>query len=196
MVMYDVSMKFTRRCLFAVFVLLPVVWLKAQVTSNVFERVLNVRVNLDADHNETATAFTVDVDGKEYLITAKHVVKHLKDDGTIYVYMNHGWSAIHVKIFRCEDPIDIAVLVPPRQLTVNFELPFEKTNFFYGQDAYFLGFPYGIRTDATGANGPYPLAVIKRGTISGTVVLDKTKKATVVLLDGYKYVESATSRSL
>ena len=159
--------------------------ISAQVTSNVFERVLNVRVNVNTDHDETATAFTVDVDDREYLITAKHVVSRLKDDNTVYIYSDNDWIPVRVKIFRCADPVDTAVLVPPRQLTVNFELPFEQTNFFVGQDAYFLGFPYGIRIDATGLNGPYPLAVTKRATISGTVVLDKQTKASLVLLDGY-----------
>jgi len=59
--------------------------------------------------------------------------------------MNDAWKPLNVKIFRCEDPIDIAVLIPPHQLTVNFDLPFDKGSFFYGQDAYFLGFPYGCR---------------------------------------------------
>jgi hypothetical protein len=158
---------------------------RAQVTSNVFRRVLNVRVNGGSNHAETATAFTVDVDGREYLITAKHVVKGLKNEDKIDVYMNDDWSSLNVKIFRCEDPIDIAVLIPPHQLTVNFDLPFDKASFSFGQDAYFLGFPYGIQTSAHGANGPYPLAIIKRGTISGTVDVDRSKKAKLMLLDGY-----------
>jgi hypothetical protein len=34
-------------------------------------------------------------------------------------------------------------------------------------------------------NGPYPLAIIKRGTISGTHPIDPSKKAVMILLDGY-----------
>ena len=54
-----------------------------------------------------------------------------------------------------------------------------------GQDAYFLGFPYGIRIDSKGLNGPYPLAVIKRGTVSGVIALGNDAKTEMVLLDGY-----------
>ena len=157
----------------------------AQVTTNVFERVLEVRVNAGTDHEGTATAFTVDVDGREYLITAKHVVSGLHDEDKIDVFMNDNWSPLKVKIFRCEDPIDIAVLIPPHQMTVNFDLPFDKTDFIYGLDAYFLGFPYGIRSPGKGVNGPYPMAIIKRGTISGVNAVDESKKAVVVFLDGY-----------
>lgn len=159
--------------------------LNAQVTSNVFERVLNVRVNAGTVREGTATAFTMDVDGREYLITAKHVVEGLKEQDKIEVFMNGDWSPLEVKIFRCDEPIDIAVLVPPHQLTINFDLPFDKMDAFYGQDVYFLGFPYGIQASSQGVNGPYPLALIKRGTFSGTVVLDPTKKAVKILLDGY-----------
>jgi len=157
---------------------------QGQVTSNVLERVLNVRVNAGTDNEGTATAFTIDVDGREYLITAKHVVKGLKDEDNIDVFMRGDWSSLKVKIFRCDDPIDIAVLIPPHQLTVNFPLSSEGS-FQFGQDAYFLGFPLGIQSPSQGANGPYPLALIKRGTISGIIPIDVQKKAEMLLLDGY-----------
>jgi hypothetical protein len=157
----------------------------SQVTSNVFERVLNVRVNAGTKNEGTASAFTLDVDGREYLITAKHVVAGLKEKDKIDIYVNDGWTPIDVEIFRCDDPVDIAVLIPPTQLTVNFDLPFEKNSFTMGQDAYFLGFPYGIQAPGRGANGPYPFAFIKRGTISAVVPVDLAKKAAVILLDGY-----------
>lgn len=156
----------------------------AQVTSNVLERVLNVRVNVGTPKEGTATAFTVDVDGREYLVTAKHVVAGLREHDKIEISMNDGWRPLEVEIFRCDDPIDIAVLVPPHQLTVNFPLS-SDVKFLYGQDAYFLGFPYGMKTEAGGANGPYPIAMIKHGNISGTQILDRGKKATLLFLDGY-----------
>ncbi len=170
-----------------IFALSSFVSIKAnsQVTSNVFRRVLNVRVNGGTDHPETATAFTIDVDGREYLITAKHVVHDLKDNDSIDIFMNNQWSPLSVKIFRCQDPTDIAVLIPPYQLTVNFDLPFEGISYLFGQEVYFLGFPYGIQSPAHGANSQYPLALIKRGTFSGQVPLDATDKVSMILIDGY-----------
>ena len=157
----------------------------AQVTSNVLMRVLNLRVNAGTPLAATATGFTIDVDGREYLITARHVVANLKDEDTVDIRSDEDWIPMRFKIFRCADPIDIAVLIPPRQLTVNFDLPFDQLNFQFGQDAFFLGFPYGIASPGQGLNGPYPLAIIKRGTISGTIPLDVAKKTYIVLLDGY-----------
>lgn len=157
----------------------------SQVTSNVFERVLNVRVNAGTNREATATAFTLDVDGREYLITAKHVVAGLKDTNKLDIFINDHWLPLTVKIFRCADPIDIAVLIPPYQLTVNFPLPFNGGDIQLGQQAYFLGFPYGLHSPVHGADGPYPLALIKRGTFSGQVPVDPSKKAVEILLDGY-----------
>jgi hypothetical protein len=146
--------------------------------------VLSVRVNAGTPNEGTATAFTYDVDGREYLITAKHVVQGLRDDDKIDIFIHNDWRPIRVKIFRCDDPIDIAVLIPPYQLTVNFPLTNEGS-FQFGQDAYFIGFPYGMRNSLLGMNGPYPLALIKRGTISTLVPIDVGKKASMILLDGY-----------
>ncbi len=163
---------------------------EAQVTTNVFQRVLEVRVNGGTEHEATATAFTVDVDGREYLITAKHVVSGLKEDSTVDILTADKWISVPVKILRCDDPTDIAVLVPPRLLTGSFELPFEKQDFLLGQEVYFLGFPYGVQTPGQGANGLYPLALMKRGTLSAYIPQDQaktpaSKRPVLILLDGY-----------
>jgi len=157
----------------------------AQVTSNVLERVLTVRVNAGTPNEATATAFTIDVDGREYLVTAKHVVKGLRSRDKIDIFMNNQWSSLEVSILRCDDPVDIAVLIPPHQLTVNFELPSENNNVYLGQEAYFLGFPYGIQIPATGINGPYPLPIVKHGNISGILPISQESRSGLMLLDGY-----------
>jgi len=157
---------------------------QAQVTRNVYQRVLELRVNAGTDHEGTATAFTIDVDGREYLITAKHVVKDLKANNNFDVFMNGAWTPLTVKVFTCDDPIDIAVLIPPHQLTVDLPVSWEG-NWGFGQEAYFLGFPHEMQIPGQGLNGPYPLALIKRGTISGSMVVDAQRKASRLLLDGY-----------
>lgn len=177
-------MKYVLACLFiALNSLLPQLS-KGQVSQNVLERVLNVRVNAGTPDEGTATAFTLDVDGREYLITAKHVVNGFGGEAKIDVFVNDKWTSLKFKIYRCDDPIDIAVLVPPSQLTVNIPLSFEG-HFQLGQIAYFLGFPYGYQGPITGATGPYPLPFVKRATISNMAQMDKDKKALMLLLDGY-----------
>jgi hypothetical protein len=153
-----------------------------QVSSNVFSRVLHLRIG-----NETATGFTLPIDGREYLITAKHAVAHLGDQGVVGLDMNGTWMDLPVKIYRCDDPVDIAVLIPPYQLTVDYPLTSDWRDFLYGQEVYFLGFPYNLG-GGLGRNGPYPLAFIKKALVSTfdpVYPQDQTNKETRLLFDGF-----------
>jgi hypothetical protein len=161
----------------------------AQITTNVFRRVLEIRVG--GRTGITGTAFTLDVDGKEYLITAKHMVAKLKHQDAIEIGVKADqWESIGVTVYPCESDTDIAVLIPPRQLTVNFPLEpiSDSAGAFAGQDMYFLGFPWGaslaaISVYANHLNGEYPMAIIKKGVYSGT--FEEKDKPPVILLDGY-----------
>ena len=150
---------------------------RAQMTTDVFDRVLLLRIG-----GETGTGFTLDVDGRQYLITAKHVVSALGAEGQILIYKNKGWEIVPVKVFRCADPVDIAVLIPPHQLTL--DVPLEPTNrkLRYGQDMYFAGFPYGLRSSAPPLSGGYPVAFVKKAVMSGELAEDG---ASMLVLDGY-----------
>lgn len=149
----------------------------AQVPSNVLRRVLMIRAG-----ENTGTGFTLDVDGRQYLITAKHVVAGLKPEDTIDIRKGTDWAQVKVKVLLCEGPIDIAVIIPPSQLTVTFPLEPNTSKFFYGQEAYFTGFPYGLSTSGKNVNGLYPLAFIKKGIFSATSSEDG---AVVIFLDGH-----------
>jgi hypothetical protein len=150
----------------------------AQMTSNVFERVFLVQGPV-----EGGTAFTIEVDGRQYLITAKHVVKGMKEDDRIQIRKNDQWFPLTVKVFRCDDPVDIAVLIPPSQLSVNFPLEATAEGVFFGGETSFLGFPYGITTGLKLAGG-YPLPLVKKATLSGMIPL-VPDKGSIIVLDGY-----------
>lgn len=70
------------------------------------------------------TAFTTDVDGRQYLITAKHVVASIDTAMRvgIDVQRKSGWFPLQVIVYKCDDPFDIAVLIPSVQLTVDLPL--------------------------------------------------------------------------
>ena len=59
-----------------------------QLTSNVLRRVLQIQAT------EGGTAFTIEVDHKQYLITAKHIVSGLADksESKIKVHKKSGWE--------------------------------------------------------------------------------------------------------
>jgi S1-C subfamily serine protease len=152
---------------------------QAQVTSNVLRRVLMIRHTAS---NSFGTAFTLEVEGRQYVITPKHVVAGLKPEDTLEINQHEQWSSVKVKVLHCDDPIDIAVLIPPVQLTVSYPLEPNTDKVLYGQDAYFVGFPYGLFTGGKKVNGLYPIAFIKKGTFSAT---GREGIATVIFLDGH-----------
>ena len=78
---------------------------------------------------------------------------------------------------------DIAVLKTELQLSP--DLPMEPTldAATLGQDAYFLGFPYGLRSEAGDLNRRFPFPLVKRGCISAIVTDDKGLQE--VTLDGH-----------
>jgi Trypsin-like peptidase domain len=148
----------------------------AQITGNVFLRVRMIR---PIGSNTFGTGFTLEVDGRQYLITAKHVVASLKEEDTIQLNKGNQWDSVKVRVFRCDDPIDIAILIPPKQLTRAFPLEATIGSLTYAQDMYFAGFPYGIFTHMTTS----PLPFVKKA-IWSAISTDKNGVSRL-FLDGY-----------
>jgi len=148
---------------------------EAQLTSNVLRRVRLIRPTNSKTHG---TAFTLEVDKRQYLITAKHVVAGLKAEDTLQIYKAKKWKTLKVKVLRCDNPIDIAVLIPPTQLTVTFALEPTMKGIQFGQDVYFAGFPYGLFTD--GWQSPIPF--MKKAILSASFKRDGVIR---IYLDGH-----------
>jgi hypothetical protein len=80
------------------------------------------------------------------------------------------------------NPIDIAVLVPQTQISVDYSLEPTAKGMFLGQDAYFVGFPYGQFT--TYSSMPWVFPVVKRATVAQFIQIPEAK-AQLIELDGY-----------
>jgi hypothetical protein len=70
-----------------------------QVTSNVLKRTFLIQVALSQVKSEFGTAFTIDVDDRQYIVTAKHVVNTLPNeaDSMIQILKKNGWSPLKVR---------------------------------------------------------------------------------------------------
>jgi S1-C subfamily serine protease len=136
-----------------------------------------------AGSESIGTGFTLEVDGRQYLITAKHVIASLKTpEDVIEIRKGDQWIPLTVKVLRCDDPIDIAVLVPPSQLTVTFSLEPTLKDIRFGQDVYFAGFPYGMFTSGQNVNATFPIAFVKKAIMSASM---NQNGATTIFLDGH-----------
>jgi hypothetical protein len=110
----------------------------SQITGNVTARVLLIRVPGEKLNTfESGTAFALDIDRRQYLITAKHLVSHLHQEGdTVQIRLAKQWSTQAVKILVCDDPVDIAVLIPSAAVVRADPLEPLNGNMTLGEDVY------------------------------------------------------------
>jgi hypothetical protein len=133
------------------------------ITGNILHRVFRI-----GWADGCGTAFSIDVDGKEYLVTAAHVVDGLPDDGEIEIFSRGSFVPLRVRVVgRSAKHLDTAVLAAERALAVP-NLPAEPSadGIVYGQDVYFLGFPYELPSKLTLTGDAYPLPYVKKAIVS------------------------------
>ena len=136
---------------------------KMGITSNVIYRTfLITRSDL------FGTAFTIDFDGKQYLVTARHVVEGIKSVDEIGILRDESIKRMKVRVVGIgAGEIDIAVLACPMELSPPFPMEASPLDFTYGQSVYFLGFPLGWNCGGLDCiNRGYPLPLVKSGIIS------------------------------
>ncbi len=139
------------------------------VTNNVYTRVFYIKYD-----NCTATCFSIDFEGKQYFITAKHVIESMASQHNIELFYDERWNVLNAKLVGHSSTSDVSVFA------LNFiieGLPIEPTmgEITLGQDIYFLGFPFGIFSDIGELNRGFPFPFIKKGILSA-VFFDKPGK--------------------
>ncbi|WP_039918728.1 trypsin-like peptidase domain-containing protein [Cellvibrio mixtus] len=129
------------------------------VTAEVINRVLFVKV---ADYG---SATVVDVDGRQYLVTAKHLLRGESEVSSIKFYFNGKWENLNVKIVGvARGGADIAVFATDTILCPS-SLPLMVGNkdMVLSQDVYFLGYPFKLSTDGGAALQGRPCPFVKKG---------------------------------
>ena len=134
------------------------------VPSNILQRVFCLRLGSD-----TATGFTIEVDGRQYLISAKHFLEGRHPSSTtIDILRKNTWANAPFQLISVEpDTVDIVVLALNQQLSVL--LPIQATGTkgsFLSQETFFVGFPYGLTINGHSLNYGFPLPFVKHGIIS------------------------------
>jgi S1-C subfamily serine protease len=157
----------------------------AQIPGNVLGRVFQIRVPAG-----TATSFILDADDRQYIFTAAHVVEGLGNHAIIEVMADGKWVPLQVRILhgdmKCDD---VAVLIPDRREPLVKADPLPRTDdFFIGQEAYFLGYPYGLAMQASKVH--LSAALVKHAYFSAVVRCSDLTPGTpenmsVILLDGF-----------
>lgn len=146
------------------------------ITANVFSRIFHIKYGKGA-----GTCFTVDVDGKQYFVTAKHVIEDLKDNDEIELFHNSKWTKIKVKLTGHSGVSDVSVFSIDLYIH-GLPLQADMGGISYGQDLYFLGFPFGLKSNVGALNREFPLPLVKKGILSA-IFFDQPGKP--FLIDGH-----------
>lgn len=149
------------------------------ITTNVYQRVFQVRTKTGS----TGTAFTIDRDGKQYLVTARHIADDF-DSNKVEIFHDSRWKSLSVTLVgNAPIPIDITVLTASITLSPHLDLPATQDGLSYGQDVYFLGFPFGLRCEIESLSYQFPIPFCKKATLSA--VASATDGSELLYLDGH-----------
>lgn len=150
------------------------------VTANILQRTFLIRHG-----GSMGTCFTIDVEGRRYLITAKHVVESIGDEAVVEISHERGWLRVPVQLVgHGAGGVDVTVLAPQGLFGVAHALNLTTAGLVLAEDIYFLGFPYGLGMEVkTDLNAGFPVPLVKKGVVSSLGLDDGP-----LLLDGHNNV--------
>jgi S1-C subfamily serine protease len=160
----------------------------AQVAANVTSRVMQIRVP-----KGTGTGFLFDHHDISYIITAEHMVEGAGDNADVELLGpgDHQWRTVRFRVIHGHRPCaDVAVLVFRDGWKVGPVDPLPPggpSTILLGQEAYFLGFPYGLVTDFGKSEiaAPFVKHAYVSGFIGCSAIYSETKtNSPLMLLDG------------
>lgn len=152
--------------------------LASMITANVLQRVFLLEYN-----DKYGSCFTVDIAGKQYVVTAKHVVEGISKNDSIRLFHGDEWKHVQTKSIGVgAGEIDIAVFCINERIYAHSVEP-SMDGILYGQDVYFLGFPYGwYEVGEHELNRGFPLPFVKKAIVSN---LGNHPEGRILYLDGH-----------
>ncbi len=130
------------------------------------------------------TCFTVDVDNRQYVITARHVLPGIAGNVSVNIWHERAWKPLQCDVVGiAPGSIDIVVLAPPFPISPSLRLTPGTDEMYLSQDAYFLGFPFGLHSEVGAINSDLPIPLVKKACVSMFSFATGTEK--YILLDGH-----------
>ena len=146
-------------------------------TSNILLRTFRI-----AHGGQTGTCFTVDVDDRQYLVTAKHLVESVDGLCMVQIFQHGTWKNLQTELVgHGAGSNDVTVLAPVTQLSGRYPLHATTVGLALGEDVLFLGFPYGLANEIGELSNYFPVPLVKKGIVSAL----QYEGAEVLLLDGH-----------
>lgn len=135
--------------------------LKNGIPYGILNRIFQIRFG-----EKAGTCFVIDVDQKQYIVTAKHLVPRINPTDTVKISINENWLSLKIRvIFPKNEHTDIVALAANTIIAPKMEIFVSAGDIILGQDIYFLGFPYGLSSRG-GDAFITKLAFVKKGILS------------------------------
>ncbi len=136
------------------------------ITSKELNRTYNILVG----DTSLGTVFLIKENNLNYWVTAKHVLGKVQNNQavTVKILQDTIWRKLTGKVLLHSNPlVDIALIQPNDTSSVD-AISLDQTFFFFGDEGFFLGFPFGLKTsDRSGINKGFPVPLIKKCVLSG-----------------------------
>ena len=113
------------------------------------------------------SAFALDHDKRQYLVTARHIVGTDMRRDSIEIYLEKSWKALRVKVVGIgKGDIDVAVFSPAQRIAPNFPLEAAVGSFMLGQDMLIVGYPLEMSSDGGAVTSGRPVPFVRKGVLS------------------------------
>ena len=132
------------------------------ITFNVIHRIFHLKIG-----EATGTVFALDHGGRQYLVTASHLLEGMESLDDVRIFHDGQWKGLPCQMVGIAPDADTAVLAPGLQLAPTFPLEATMADIALGQQVFFLGFPLGMMTAAGELNRDFPFPLVKSGVLSG-----------------------------
>jgi Trypsin-like peptidase domain len=147
------------------------------INTNILTRVVRIKCG-----NNTGSAFTIEKDNKQFLVTAKHVVSQFS--GSIEIFHEQVWKTARPTWLKTtNEDADVAVMHFTFDISPRYNLPTTCAEIILSQNVYFLGFPFGLSGNTEKINNHFPLPFVKCGILSA--LLTEQNGNLIFLVDGH-----------
>jgi hypothetical protein len=134
--------------------------------------------------DEIGSGFTAELNGRQYFVTAAHVVKGLEESNILELTHRDGYVPCKVlEIRRPVADLDIAILRLDRKLYSWPDAKYNMGGLYLGCECGFLGFPFGMSADGLPDSEGWPTPFLKKGWLAGSKSVSNTGRH--FFLDGH-----------
>lgn len=147
--------------------------------NDVLTQVFRIRIG-----QEFGTAFTIDVDLQQYLVTVDHLLPAGCPECSIEIWLENSWKSLTGRAIRPQSSEVAAVAI-----ALTERLSPESTSWStvdqlqLAQQVYFIGFPFGLRTAETSGAQISEIPFLKTGILSA--IDSRNPRAVILYVDGH-----------